>query len=297
MIRKVTFTFLASWIASLGFAPAAEAKKIQYGKVILKTGQVLEADVALEIGENYILRDSDGLRILSKSVVENVVPASAESSGDPGLKSLSKSKNQGRLWPGGPKKTTDSGGPKKAPEPRNPAAPSARDSVNVQPDDRLDAARSSGKVPVMKISLGGTINGKPLEPTDAFALSRLTYFFEEQSRPRFQVIQPPGEESGKKEASSPPPADYLARFTTETAMKQLTFYGTEVLKKFESKVQLQVIRASDKKVVVEIIRSDDIGGDPERRQESCRQIYEQAVEALVMQLKTLKPFGGSSTGS
>ena len=50
-------------------------------------------------------------------------------------------------------------------------------------------------------------------------------------------------------------------------------------------------------VVVEINTVEDKGGDPERRQEACKAVYESAVEALVRHLKSLKPFGGSSTGS
>ncbi len=291
---------LAGTLPAPGGWAAGAKSSILYGQVVLKTGEVLEADVALELEDSYIIRGASGLRVLPKKAVESVAARAKSTNGDkispfnPGKANPPIPPQKKELWPGGPKN------PEAGNAPKTPDLPKDDISIKVVADEILDQSRSSGRVPVLKISLAGTIDGKVLDPTDPFTISRLTFFLEEDSRPRFSVIHPPvpvsGSEPAKKDKADPK-AEYLVTLSTKTSMTIQTFFGTELLKKFESKVLFQLVRASDKKMVVEVSAVEDEGGDPARRQEVCRKVYERAVETVLKRLRTLKTFGGSSTGS
>jgi hypothetical protein len=267
----------------LGPSPAARAD-FAPGRITLKSGEVMEGDVLKTVGEVIIVLTEKGLRTLPRGSVEKA---------EPGVEIARK-----------PSKPPPEPGKKKKP-PRQPASagdapreddrpveeagaiePTAPPGSKTQPDKRLDAARAGGPSPVLEISLGASVEGKVVSATDAFTISRLSFFFTEVSRPRFEVVG----QKGKKAVGRP--ADYRAELAGDAAMKDITFYGQSILKTFRAKLLLRLVRVSDKKVVDELEVVEDVGGDPQSRDEHSRRVYNRAVEKLVRELKSLPTFGG-----
>ncbi len=283
--------------------PRAHAK-VSFGKVTLKSGEVIEADVAREVGDSVILRTPDGLRVVPKALIESNV-AGAEIDDPPAkasVKPVAPKAGEGKAAadPKAAPKDAGKASPKDARDGADaaPKAPSTR--VAVLPDKRLDEARAAGAQPVLEIALGGTINGQPVNAADAFAIPRLTFFFTGESQPRFDVPPPPAVEKGKVKPAAKTgakPAEYQARISGETSMLELTFYGTPLMKTFRSQVRFELVRLADKKVIVQVETSEDEGGDPGNREEGCRLAWRRAIESLVRKLKEIRTFGGSSSGS
>ncbi len=283
-----------AWAAPV--LPAAGAPSL----IKLRSGEVIEGSVAKKVGENYIVLTRSGLRVVAALAVENIEelppetpapPPPPRASGDKGESSPPAA--QGRASPSGSAQDP-AGGPgagEKAP---------VRSAVPRVVDPRLEAARSGGSLPVLEVGLRGTIAGKPLNPVDAFTLSRLTYFFSEVSRPRFEVLAPgetrtkagarPGTPGGR-------PAEYRAEVVGLAEEKTIEFYNTPVLKTFKGQLSLRLVRLSDKKVVDGLDVVEDEGGDPSNAAELCRKAYNHAVESLLREIKNLPTFGGTATGS
>ncbi len=281
----------------------------EFGKVTLKTGEVIQGDVAKDLGDGYILRTADGLRAVAKDSVSEIVPAAAgsprpapASKDSPPPVSPSPPNPAPRSEPAAkasPK--ADAPAPKGADAPKEALPPEPVPVVMIA-DKRIEDARTGGPPPTLEITLAGTLDGKPVNPYDPLTLPRLTFFFTKESQPKFEVLLPPAlrpekSKSAPTKASGRGPAEYSARLSEETGMMDIKFYGTTLQKKARGKLLFELVRASDKKVVVRIDATADEDGEPEDHEKLCRAAHERTVKLLVERLKALKIFGGSSAGS
>ena len=289
------------------------------GRIILKSGELIVGDVAKTLPESTIIRTTHGLRSVPRGMVERVeagveteVPprsARTPSEAPSSLRTTQKGKPEvlegGTALPPLVPPRGDAALPPLVP-PRGDVAKGAGPLwMKSEPDRRLDEARSGGAPPVLEMALRGSIDGKPLDPADAFTVSRLTFFFQEVSRPRFSVLPPlpatgrggkPGTKpAGKNPAAGGPAPEYRAELVANVQAEDLTFFGTQVLRTFRAKVGLRLVRLADKKVVDGLEVVEDEAGDAPDREELCRRAYNRGVEALVKELKKLRTFGGLLT--
>jgi len=277
---------LAFVLTSMGPARA----EVGFGRITLKSGEVIEGDVARHVGENCIVRTPGGLRVIPRASVEKT-----EAGVDlpPAPRATPRAKAVKKAAPPKPAEDPSSSTRNAVPE----AKPPEKAVFKRLPDSRLDAARAGGPPPVLEIVAGGSIDGKPIATSDPFTVARLTFFFSEASRPRFEVLAPGDlrQPDGKKTAAaSARKAEYRAEVSGISEMKELRFYDTPVLKTFRSQLSLKLVRLSDKKVVDGLEVVEDEGGDPANREELCRKAYQRSVESLVKELRTLPTFGGTA---
>jgi hypothetical protein len=308
---------LGAWLLLGGLLGAGPPQKIT-----LTSGQVIEGDIVKSTAESCFVETANGLRVLPKSAILKVEAGSAapEPVRPPAPRPAEKSADAPRPAPDGPPapgKEKDRVGPSRKP---------AEEAGRSQPDTRLDAARDGGPAPVLEITIKGSLDGKPLSPVDPFTVARLSYFFGEMSRPRFQVL-PPAElrperasasgrppapsprspAAGPRAEDSPPPGrktgsgkagpagpgpEYRAEVTGEARIVELSFFNAPVLKVFRGRVFLRLVRLSDKKVVDELEVVEDMDADPEKREELMRMAYNRAVESLLKKLAELRTFHG-----
>jgi len=277
-------------------APAALPAAGGPSLIKLRSGEVIEGSVAKKIGDNYIVLTRSGLRVVASLAVENIEelpPEPPRPPPRPPAPPAGAAASSPPVPPEGAAVREGAGGPvgEKA---------AARVPIPRLADQRLDAARSGGPPPVLEIVVKGNIAGKPLNPVDAFTISKLTYFFTEVSRPRFEVLAPgetktkPGAKGG---APGGRPAEYRAEVAALAEEKTIEFYNTPVLKTYKGQLSLRLIRLSDKKVVDGADVVEDEGGDQANAPELCRKAYNHAVESLLREIKNLSTFGGTATGS
>ena len=289
---------------------AAAAEKAGFGKVALKGGETFSGDVVKKMGELLIFRTPDGLRAVPSSAIDKFDPPSGNA--DPAPRPAGEKAPKATVAP--KEKEAELPGSKAAPkakpvspQPETPTDNAPDAAVKVEADKRLDEARSGGgQAPVLELVTAGSIEGKAEISGDPAVISRLAYFFGEESAPKFQVLPPGGERgekaSGKAIAGKTPAragaAEYTARATIRTTIVDIQFYNTPIQKKAQSQVSFQLLRASDKKpvVILEAIEVEDIESEPKNKEDVCRSAYTHAVEALIRRLKGLKTFGGTSSG-
>ena len=287
-------------LAVLAGAPE-RCRGSEFGRVTLKSDEVIRGSVLIETADAYILRTPDGIRLVPRASVsrvetaEEIPDAPPPAPGPPPAARAAPAAKDGKAAP--PKAGAEKGG--KAGAKQAPAGSDPGPVVRVSPDRRIEEARSGGPPPVVELAVGGTVDGKPLSSADPFTVARLASFFERESRPRFEVLPPEPFRgaSGAKEAGSGRPAEYTARVTAETSMVDIKFFDTPVIKKVRTQLSFQLVRKSDKKSVVEVETVEDADGDPEARERSCRSGFEASVKSLLDRLRNLKPFGGAAGGT
>jgi hypothetical protein len=276
--------------------PAEVRCAAEYGRITLNSGEAVRASVAKEVGEVYILRTPDGLRVVPKSAVAKIETAS----GDPPLVSPTVPLSKTAPAPEGKKaasKTTEKVAVRET-EPKSPPPPPTS-SVREIADPRIEEARAAGKGPTVEIDISGSVDGKALLPDDGLIHSKVSFFLTEESKPAFEILSPAEKVRPKpasKAAKATPRAEYVAQVTAETQFTDQTFYGQPTVKLIHTLIRFNLVRA-DGTVIVQANEVDDEVGDPDHREEGCRASFVKSVEALLARLKELKTFGGSPGGS